>query len=732
MNKHLNFILLLLLITIVACSDSEDVNPLDSDKTPPSMEISFPGFPNLEEGATLISSQQLEIKIKAEDTHGINKVETFIDDQKISEDSEAPYVITIDFSDYSTGSSTENAYTLKVIATDNATNTTTKEQLIIVDNEIPSINEVTLHNDMVLHGDTNTITFDVSDNEGIDLIKVYLNDDLLTEMKEEDPLEVNINTSPLDDGQNTLKIEAIDIVGNKTFYEVNFISDNTGPEIKLESITNDMLIDELLTINPIVEDVYSEVSSVIIKYNDDVLFSTNTSSDINYQFDPESVDVGDATLTIEASDSFNNTSVKEIPVKICRRLITINIPENKIHEAITHPIVFISRMDGSLLCWKEILREDRQIILNTPEEFDQQTEFMLSFYLQDNGDMVGISTHQNLTRSNPQILNLSEPIRLEGSAGIKEQIPTSNFLSNDIFIGQSANSSGKYRSLNNATAYYNTYLNNSESYLSINTAVTINKPNEFDSYYLYETSSYKYFFINAPIDQNYVLDKANLSDQNLVSNELVVHSQNTMSNPGLHLSIIGASSKDDDKNDKFHTIFHSNRNAISDKPMQYYLNSSFYSYRHVLWFGDYFTERRGAPESNYQIPNLSLDYTFSNNQLNLSIQGNEHVVGRARCTDFDNLTYNWNITFNSNGSNNIIVPELPPSISHPVATAHSNGNIKVETVEIISYDSILTYAEYLQKVVKNQTNILDATNWYQLIYKSNRPEFYSPNKDFAF
>lgn len=61
-------------------------------------------------------------------------------------------------------------------------------------------------------------------------------------------------------------------------------------------------------------------------------------------------------------------------------------------------MVFISRMDGSLVVWKEILREERQIVLSTSDEFDLTTEFMLSFYLQDNGGVSGIHTYQNLTR----------------------------------------------------------------------------------------------------------------------------------------------------------------------------------------------------------------------------------------------------------------------------------------------------------------------------------------------
>src|SRR5690606_35192720 len=97
-----------------------------------------------------------------------------------------------------------------------------------------------------------------------------------------------------------------------------------------------------------------------------------------------------------------------------------------------------------------------------------------------------------------------------------------------------------------------------------------------------------------------------------------------------------------------------------------------------------------------------------------------------------NLTYDWYITFKSTDNNEIIIPELPESISGGVANAHNSGNIKVESVELISYESIITYDDYIQKVVKNQTPILDASDWYQLVYRSRTGNFNIPNKDFIF
>src|SRR5690606_19483942 len=91
---------------------------------------------------------------------GISKVEAFLDDVKAGEDTEAPFEITIDLTLYAKKlrdkgivlSKTRTLYTLKVSATDLSGNVSTTEQDIIVDNEMPTITEVSLENNAVIGG----------------------------------------------------------------------------------------------------------------------------------------------------------------------------------------------------------------------------------------------------------------------------------------------------------------------------------------------------------------------------------------------------------------------------------------------------------------------------------------------------------------------------------------------------------------------------------------------------
>ena len=727
-------ILLLCFVTLLfSCSSDNDENPLDTDETPPSLQITFAGIPEVEEDTPIVVSKQLEVKIDAEDANGIEKIEAFIDDEKVGEDTTPPFEITIDVSGFSSKltNKTFKDYILKVIATDKAGNTASKEQIFNVDNELPAITGVSLSEDTILQGNENLFTFNVSDNEGIPNVKLYINENLISEIEQTTEIEANLETSNLSDGQNILRIEAIDQAENTVNFEVNFIADNTGPEITLENITEDMIIYESLTINPVANDEFSEVTFVEVKFNENTLLNTDSPSGISYQFDPENQVAGKSVLTIIAKDNLENTTTLDIPVNIHRKLITINIPENRLNPAIIIPVVFISKMDGTLLVSKEILREDRQIVLSTEEEFDINTEFMLSFYLQDNGNAVGISTHQSLTRVNPGVINLKEPVRPDVGVADDFQIPTTNFFSNDNLFGNSGLSRGTLRSFDDAVADYSIFLDNDTNILNISRSATPENPDPFESFYIYDPNSYNYSFINTPIDPSFIFDKSNLSDANLETRSYTVNSQNALPNNSSYFVIYGATSDEDNRTGKYHQIYTANIDATLNSTREYTLNTSFSFYRHGLLFGNYFTERKGIPANDYQIPNLTFDYTFANNEINLSVQGNDHVLGRAQCIDFDNPNYNWYITFDSNNTK-VIIPELPANISHPVATAHSNGNIKVESVELLSFESINTYDNYIDSVVKNQENILEVTDWYQMIYSSRSGGFNAPNREFVF
>ncbi len=732
-----NSILFLFLITTLlfqSCSKDSNSEETKPDVVAPTISFSIAGFSNTTSSEPIVVSNQIEVTIDAQDAGGIAKIEAFIDNQKVGEDTSAPYSIIIDVSTLSskTGKiSTFKNYTLKITATDIAGNSQSTEQIINVDNEKPSITAVTLSDGSIINGDTNVVSFEVMDNEELVSVKAFLNDELLLDVPLDD-LSININSNNLTDGQNTLKLEAKDSGDNTGVFEVNFVSDNTGPEITLESLVANQILDAEILLSPAISDTYSTVAFAEIVLDGNSLQSFPNPETINLDFDPENYSVGEHQLQITAQDNLGNTSSIEIPFDIYRRMITINIPEGRLNPAIVLPVVFLSRMDGSLLVHQEILKEDRQIILRIAEEFDMNTEFMVSFYLQDNGSASGISTHQNITRSNLGVINLAEAKRLEAELGMNIQVPTANFFSQDFLLGGSASSFDSFV-WNSAESAYFVYLNTSVGNLEINTAELASNAKPFDSYYVYETgASYTYALLDSPIDANFILDKANMRTDNVTDNNFTIATSHTPTNPVANLQLYGALTQEDDMTNRYHRIYNFNLGANAGDILNYKLNTLFSHYRHSLNYDNYHTERNGTPPSTYSIPNVSVDYTTSNNVVNLNIQGTEHVLGRVEFVDDTGPVYVWNIAFNSQTTTSVVIPELPPGINHPVKTAYENNTIQAESVHLYSYESINSYSEYLQNVVKDHKNVLDVTDWFQLIYASDSGFHKGPIDEFGF
>lgn len=726
----------LALIVINSCSKESETKD-GPDIASPTINFSIAGFPsNNTSGEPIVVSNQIEIKIDAEDAGGIARTEAFIDDVKVGEDVAAPYSIIVNVSSYTSkiGSAKKyKDYVLKVTATDKVGNTTSKEQKINIDNELPSITDVSLKDNSVISGETNTLTFDVADNEELSAVTVYIGARALAEIQDEN-YELNIDTSALSDGENMLKIEAIDAADNTATHIVNLNVDNTGPEVTFSALVERQILDEEIVIAPDVTDALSNITSVEILHGDTSLALFNDSA-TSYQlnFDPEEFPVGDHILTCKAVDGLGNENSVEIPIRIYRRLITINIPEDRLVPWITLPVVFISRMDGSLVTYKEILREDRQITLSVAEEFDLETEFMLSFYLEDNSGSTKISTHQNLTRNRPGTLSLATPNRWV-EKGLGPQIPIANFFTNDNLLISSGDTHHSNTWLS-ASANYSGSLNTSEDHIYIGHGVSETNPKPFDSFYLFESnnsSSYKYLLIENPIEEGYVVDKNNFISAGVETKSVTVEAANLAGDGYSNLSIFGALTTDDEINNRYHLINLANINQNSGQPWEYKLNTIFPYFKHTFQFGKYFTERNGAPEESYTIPDLSVSYTSNENLVSIDIQGSGHILGRIRCTDFDSPNYDWYITFNSETTTNIVIPDLPENISNPIVAIQKNGNIVVQSVELLKYESIVDYDDYIDKITKNQTNILDVCDWYEMVFTSKTGFLNGPNHEFVF
>ncbi len=140
-NKYPYLFFAFLLILFSCSSESEEPTPTpEPDTVAPTITFGISGSSN-SSSEPIVVSNQIEVNINAQDAGGIAKVEAFIDNQKVGEDTTAPYQITIDISGFTSKASTLKLknYTLRIDATDKSGNSSSSEQLINIINKTPLI-----------------------------------------------------------------------------------------------------------------------------------------------------------------------------------------------------------------------------------------------------------------------------------------------------------------------------------------------------------------------------------------------------------------------------------------------------------------------------------------------------------------------------------------------------------------------------------------------------------------
>lgn len=707
--KHLlpNCLLIFLVSFLFSCSsDSEEPTP-EPDTVAPQVDFSIAGSQSSSTDVPVVVSNQIEISIDAKDSGGIAKVEAFIDDQKVGEDTSAPYQIIIDVSNYTSKQPSTNKftdYTLKVTVTDTSGNETSKNQIIHIDNELPSVTNVTLTNGQVIGGDTNTVTFNVSDNEGLASTAIYLNDELLSEIVNE-LYEVNINTLDLSDGENNFKIEAIDLADNKTVHEVVFITDNTGPEITLESLTENPVVDETLLLSPEIIDAHSDIVSVEFLMGEDSQTVIEGQTAYQWELDPETFTTGSASVFIKAIDNLNNETIAEFPIEILRRLVTINIPVDFFNPQTARLFVFASGMDGQLLDIERIYDDSTIIKLQTDQETNGDFEYMLTFaeYITGPfGNATELTTVQNIVPSTLPEMNLKLYKRFSNQVE-SYILQTENFDFNDqlAIIGEGNDYSGFfYHDENGATG--EVYI---EKLLNVDNSLQSN------SFYLalnnLTMNEYSYALLDSNISPDLVITPDMFTSQG-VDYRFYEPIMNGQAFESSTITLHGYFDQEEFDNNISHLIHSHGYGYLPTNGIPYFISDAFTNYKYSVRINDYFTERTGEPEASFTPVDWTIDYTFLNNQIDITKSGMGHTVGKVSLdTDAPeiinglNVSYRWNLVFDSQEMDQVILPKIPEEIqSWGFYTIYENNNLEVQQVEIRGYQGITDYDAYLGSIIR--------------------------------
>lgn len=499
------------------------------------------------------------------------------------------------------------------------------------------------------------------------------------------------------------------------------------------SLQTNQVVDE--KINIIINLAENEVngSSIEVFIDGQSIYASTGQSNITFELDPLDYYTGTHNLKIIVIQKDGKTIEKEIDFSVQRRLITINLPENILNQYVISAAIFASKMDGSLLAAQQFTNTDKSITLRTEVDFDPDEEFMLTFALTDNGISTRLLTYANLTLENPGNLNIKTPLRL--TEGITKTYQVTGFDPTDNFITKSG--------YNSFDTMYNIYLDTSMGTVSFSLNEGIDKPVDPSSgYYLYGTwnngfnTDYAYLNLTAPLEDTFVLDKSDFKTDGVATQSFTISTSQNLAGQPANLHIYGYLNAQDKAPDvdRAHLIFNKNQTYSPDDQFTYVLNTNLHDYLHSLTYGNYYTERLGVPLTSYILPEYNVDYTLDNNRIQLNILGTGHDLGRIQLMDYDNETtpvYIWNISFNSNSTSEIVIPELPNEVAI-LQDLRLNRKLEVGSVELVDYMGIFGFEDYLQTIVKNQEDHLLISTGYDVISKSDYPFYNSPIQDYTF
>ncbi|WP_431123065.1 hypothetical protein [Flagellimonas flava] len=725
MKKYYFFLLLLAALPFIkSCSkESSDTKEIE-DSIPPKVEFQIEGF-NKNTSDPIIVSGSITINIEATDNDKLNSATVSINGETVGQSSAQPFKFVVDISGFSSKiPDTQNfkEYILKIEVSDVSGNVTTVQQNFYIDNDLPSISEVTLENGTVLNGNENVVSFSVSDNQELKQVTAAVGDSPIEVVENSDGgYSMTLNTLFLDDGNNTLRIIAQDYAENTFTYQVDFISDNTGPIIEIEGIMDNEVIGENKTIVPSVTDEYSEAVDLKILLSEDLLFTFDELTDLSFDLLPESLSTGTYDLTFEASDSLGNISTVVVPIDIKRLLITINIPLGYIPQGhVTKRLFYlVSDKDGKLLDFAQG-EENSTVKLYSENEFPLDEEFTLSLleisgYLNGNQNNEIFSVGQ-LTRQAKSVYELKPHINYAGPIRTSFKITGLDPCANNVLAG--------------GTSYFDAHSSGSED-LEIWNYQPLEDPSlKTDKIYLfldlYCLEESKYLVFDNPIPEN--IDKT-ISVSDFIDTD-IMKSSTTFSNEGYgEVKIFGYNSLDDYRSNVNHLLDTGFRHTThSPGPLQYFWLDRFAEYKHELISKDFVRIARGLPENNYQVPDWSIDHTLTNGIVDMAITAGPHSVGKV-IIDSDRYPsasfLDWIYIFDSQNAQQLVLPELPDELQEfQIYDVFKEKDFKIYQSQITDYQGIDTYRDYIQQIIlpnKSYQSLGDVlTSKYEINEESQR------------
>ncbi|THD66507.1 hypothetical protein E7Z59_11945 [Robertkochia marina] len=629
------------------------------------------------------------LDVLAEDATGIREVSAYIENKLVATDTITPYELLLNLTNFNAktdiSQKSDTLYTLKIVSTDLVGLKDSISQQVYVDNIKPVISDLNLKNNQGLKGTVNAISFTATDNHLMGNAYAAIDGTALEVTKDSTGYQLNIDTSLISDGWHTLTITAKDEANNQAIKKVNFLSDNTPPEITVAGLTDNQILDTLFSAEVQAIDLTSLTDSISVSIANIILNST-TDDSLVLNFDPEGYQTGEQYIKITATDTLGNAVTDSIRTIIKRRLASIKVPFS-FPDLFLDNRVFVSRESGELMD-EAPLNPGEEVRLHAPGEFTQDEKFVLTFYRKETtnpNSQANLFSLFDLDRQNLVYVDLktypqttpweSNRYALEGIENTDKIVTKSNTHSgvrsnNEFFISTSTYNDAQVPQTDFAYIYLHDQINN----------------------------DYSISVLNKPLPVSDTIRKAEFSSTNV---DRIPITFNNISKPfGIRLK--GYTSEEAYQADQYHQLFYANV-IMGNMP---FLNG-LHKYRTEVYTSTYYYVHESLPFSEYNEPGWGVDFTQAGNNVQLSLSGSGHNVGRGLFiqNQGDDIYYNWFVRFNSETRTSLTLPDLPESVSGtPFYTLFQNQQLILRELAITNYADLTGYNDYLHQIIRHNRN----------------------------
>ena len=470
-------------------------------------------------------------------------------------------------------------------------------------------------------------------------------------------------------------------------------------------------------------------------------------------------------LKVIATDNSGNETTEELPLNIPKKLITVNFPLDEQNPERSQLFVFASQMDGTLLAIEELQTNENSVTLYSSVDVPDNLEYMITIAEKNNafyGETNELTTIQNINLATLKEINLKAMPRFTSDFVDKinpSEFPIEGFWDENTTDFLFMNGSGlDYSAQASCNCPYTTGSILPDSLIVINRYNNIGNGLITDNIYLQlgnatANTSESLVLDRTLLQPGFILSRDMFSTENMVLEQFEFPNLDLSNSKQPSLIVYAYDSTEDFDDNNYYKLEPYNYFENDRTITNFWLNTTFANYITEINYLQYTITHNGTAYAQYPGKEWTLSHTFENNTFNLTKNTNEEDVvgsiflsdnfyqdygGSAMMLNGRDGTYRWSIKFDSQNTTVVNLPEIPSEIqswifsgkyaNEPIGTIEDSGQ---RNVELIKYEGLGTYEEYLQGIIKNNMK------WYLVApikesVSDNPSSYNSPVDGFSF